>query len=288
MRWLGVAAAGAALIFANSDGRAQSPEPTEQYEISRSYETAEESSDGSTGSSSGHDRFVERVIGIGEGGVELEYYLPREATAEDRARTWQFPVRVLRQPAGSMLLLNRSELEARLERWLLAAGWTREVCGRWIFTWNAFRIECDPQSVLKTVEELSLRSAELREGGLYQNSSARRPGVLERIADGPDGARLAVVLEVDPDAVRRVRAEADVAVGEIMRTPVTLEAARRARARERVSGTIEVRFDVDSAGNAWRRTTVTTVRITDPDSASETSTATETLERRRVSGATGR
>jgi hypothetical protein len=216
--------------------------------------------------------------------LELEYDLPKDATAEDRARNWQFPVRVFRLPSGPMQLRNRPELEARVEGWLKAAGWTRAVCGRWIFTWNAFRIECDPQSVIKTVEALDLRSADLREGAPYQETEARGPGTLTRKEAGPNGATFAVVMEIDPDGVRRARAESDVAVGEIMQKPVTLDAALRERAKESVSGTISVIFDTDSAGNVRRRTKVTKVETKGPDGRSESQTVTETVERRPVSG----
>jgi hypothetical protein len=89
-------------------------------------------------------------------------------------------------------------------------------------------------------------------------------------------------MPVDPDAVRRARAESDVVVGEIVRKPVTLDAALHERAKETISGTISVAFETDSAGNARRRTKVTKLDIEEPDGRSETQTVTETLERRRA------
>jgi hypothetical protein len=288
MKAIAIAAVIAASFLPPLDAGAESPKapPTagEEHEITRSYETSQETSDGSSGSSGGRTAVVERVIGVRDGGLELEYDLPNDATAEERAREWQLPARVLKPPSGPMLLLNRAELEARLERWLEAAEWTRAVCGRWIFTWNAFRIECDPESVIETIEEYDLRSVDLRDGAPYREAEARGSGTLARIADGPDGARFAVTLEVDPDAVRRARAESDVAVGEIMQQPVTLDAALRERARETVSGTIEVTFEADVTGNARRRTKVTRLQIVGPGGRRETETVSETVERRRVSG----
>ena len=152
--------------------------------------------------------------------------------------------------------------------------------GRWIFTWHAFYIECDPQSVLKVLEALDLRSVHLREGASYREAEARGPGTLTKTAVGQNGATFAVAMEVDPDAVRRARAESDVAVGEIMQKPVTLDAALRARADESISGTISVTFDTDAGGQAWRRAKVTKVETRAPDGRSETQTATETVERR--------
>ena len=259
------------------------PKPGDEYEISKRYETSGQASDGSSGSSRGRETFLERVLATREGGLELEYDLAKEATAQDRARIWQFPVRVFRPSTGPMELLNRPELEARLEHWLERARWTRAVCGRWIFTWNAFYIECDPQSVVKILEALDLRSVDLREGAAYQEAGARGPGTLTRKA-GPNGETFAASMEVDPDAVRRARAESDVAIGEITRKPVTLDAALRARADEGVSGTISVTFESDAGGHAWRRTRVTKVETKGLDGRSETQITTETVERRPVSG----
>lgn len=251
----------------------------EEYEISRGYVT-----NGSSGSSHGRDTFLVRVIGVRAGGLELEYDLPKKATIEDRARNWQFPARVFRPTSGPLQLLNGPELEARVEDWLKAAGLNREMCGRWIFTWNAFRIECDLQSVIRTVETLDLGSTDLREGAAYRDAEARGPGTLMRKADGPDGESFIVTMEIDPEVVRRARAESDVVLGEIMRKPVTLDAALRERAKESISGTISVTFDTDTEGNAWRRTKATKMEIKGPDGRYESETATEVVERRPASG----
>jgi len=273
----------AALLLLANTARSEPPNAApkvgEEYEISKRYATSEQASDGSSGSSQGQDVLLERVIGVREGGLELEFDLPKVATAEERARSWQFPVRVFRPTNGSMKLLNRPELEARIEGWLKAAGWTRAACGRWIFTWNAFRIECDPESVIKAVEAFDLRSADIQEGASYQEIDARGSGTLTRESAGRDGATLSVALEIDPEVVRRARAESDVAVGEMMQEPVTLDAALRERAREEVSGTISVTFDTGPAGAVRKRTKVTKVETRGADGRSESQTVTETVER---------
>jgi hypothetical protein len=254
----------------------------EEYEISRSYQTSQ-TSDGSSGSSSGRDTLLERVIESRKDGQEVEYDLPKNATAEDRARSWQFPVRVFAPLSGPMELLNRADLETRVENWLKEAGFTRAACGRWIFTWNAFRIECDPHAVLETLEALNLRSIDLREGALYEDAEARVPGKLTRTA-GANGATFTVAMEIDPDAVRRARATSDVAIGEIMQKPVTLDVALSERAKEVVSGTISITLEADANGTVWRRTRVTKVETERPNGQRERETATETVERRLVSG----
>lgn len=72
-------------------------------------------------------------------------------------------------------------------------------------------------------------------------------------------------------------------MGEIMKKPVSIEAALRERAAEIVSGTISVVFDTDPDGNVRRRTKVTKLDIKRPDGRTETQSITETLDRRLIS-----
>jgi hypothetical protein len=275
-----IAALLSAAIVIRAGASPRAPQIGDSYEITMTRVSEQQGSHGSSGNSHDKDTIIERVIGLRADGLELEYDLPKATTADERAGNWQFPARVFKPFRGPVELLNGLELEARLDGWLKSAGWNRTVCGHWIFTWNAFRIECDPQSVIKTVESFDLRSADLRDGAPYQEAGARGPGTLARKATGPDGAIFTVEMAVDPDAVRRARAESDVAVGEIVNTPVTLDAALRERAMQTVSGTISVAFEADAAGSVRRRTKVTKLEIKKPDGGSETETVTETLERR--------
>jgi hypothetical protein len=291
MRLIGLMGVVAALLLPATIARAGALSPAPQvgdtYEITLAKDSAQQGSNGSSGSSHDKDTIIERVIGLRAEGLELQYDLPNAATPDDRAGSWQFPARVFKPFGGPALLLNGPELEARVEArvdaWLKAAGWPRTVCGHYIFTWNAFRIECDPQSVIKTVQAFDLRSADLREGAAYQVADARGSGKLARKAGGLDGATFSVEMPVDPDGVRRARAESDVVVGEIMNKPVSLDTALRKRATEIISGTISVAFETDSAGTVRRRTKVTKLDITGPGGPSETETVTETLERRLIS-----
>jgi hypothetical protein len=238
-----------------------------------------EQTDGeSSGSSHDEDAIREKVIAIRADGVELEYDLPAGARAEERAQVWQMPARVFRPDRGPLQLLNRAELATRLEALLKKAKWMRALCGHWIFTWNAFRIECDPQSVLDIIGAFDLR-ADLREGAPYQDENARAPAPFARTRNGPGGATFVVEMEIDPEKVRRERAESDVAVGGILNHPVTLEAAVREHAKERISGTISVAFETDGARNVVRRTRVAKVTVQPASGARESSTVTETVER---------
>jgi hypothetical protein len=269
-------------VVARAGAAPPAPQLGDSYEITLTKESEQHGSAGS-GSSLDKDTVDERVIGLSTNGVELEYDLPKAATADERAKNWQFPARVFKPFAGPVRLLNIPELEARVDGWLKAAGLSRTVCGHWIFTWSAFRIECDPQSVIKTIEQFDMRSPDLHEGAPYQATEALGPGKLERAAVRPDGAIFSVEMPVDPDAVRRARAESDVVVGQIMNKPVSAESALRERAKESVSGTITVQFETDAAGNVRRQTKVTKLEIKGPDGGSETQTVTETLKRRLLS-----
>jgi hypothetical protein len=277
---------GLALLVSFGVGHAgaipQAPQVGDTYQVTLVKDSAQQGSNGSNGTSHDHYTLMEQVIGVRSDGLELQYDLPSSTPKEERTQNWQFPARVFKPVGGPARLLNGSELEARLDSWLKAASVSRTACGHWIFTWNAFRIECDPQSVLKTVEHYDLRSADLHEGALYRDSDAGSPGKLARKAGGADGETFAVEMPVDPDAVRRARAESDVILGEIMKKPVSLETALHERAEEVISGTISVAFETNPGGNARRRTRVTKLDIERPDGRSETQIVTETLERRPI------
>jgi len=244
---------------------------------------SQQGSDGSTGSSTDRDLLVERVVGVRPDGLELEYDLPNDATPQDRARTWQFPVRVFKGRHAPMQLLNGPQLEARVSDWLKSGGMTRAACGQWTFTWNAFLIECDPQSVIKTLELVDLDAVDVRDGAALKDPMASGPALLKRTTMKAPGSTFVAEFVVDAAAVRRDRAETDVVVAQLMKKPISLEAALREREKDVVSGTISVAFDIGSAGQVWRRVKVTKLETRRPSGLLETQTITETIERRLVS-----
>ena len=196
---------------------------------------------------------------------------------------------MLKPAQGPLRLLNAPELERRLDALLKQANVSRAACGHWVFTWTAQRIECDPQSVLSWLDAYDLRPADLRDGASYARPGTLGPAPLARTPDARSGATFTAELQIDPDAVRRESAEADVAIGEMMRQPVTLDAALRKRMQERVSGTVTVTFKMDASDEVRRRKSVTRLKIESPDSGTETRTTTETVERRWVGrGVAGR
>jgi hypothetical protein len=280
----------AALLLAGFAAHAAPPQSRMQYhagdvfEITRDVESSEKTSNGSGGSSTDRDTITERVVGASPAGLELEYDLPKEFTAEQRAPQWQLPARVLKPSQGPLQLLNRSELEARAAAWLKAASLTNAACGHWYFTWNAFRIECDPQSAIEIIKGFDLGPDDPHEGISYQDPEAMGPAPLKLKNASPQGSVFYVELAVDPEAVRRERAQADVVTAEIMRNPTTFEAAFQARAAERISGTIDITFETDPSGRVRRRTKVMKLNVKGVDGRLETRTVTESLERRPLSG----
>ena len=275
----------ASILFFATAVQAQPPSVArhvgDAYEITLTRDSEQSGTNGSSGSSHDQDTVIERVIGVRPDGLELEYDLPADTPKEEKSSTWQFPARVFQPFKGPVQLLDRSGLESRVDAWLKAAKLPRAACGHLIFTWNAFRIECDPDAVIKTVEAFQL-PLDIREGESYRDPNARVPGALVKKSVGSKGETFSAKMEIDPDIVRRARAETDVGVGEILRKPITLEAALQKHANEAITGTISVDIDVDAAGSVWRRTTLTVLEIKRADGESESQTSTTTLERHRL------
>jgi hypothetical protein len=249
-----------------------------QINIDREMEEHGNRDDSSRATSADRDSYVERIAALRPNGVVLEYDLPATTSAEDRARTWQFPFQVLKTPDGSLQLVNASELSARVDRWLKAAGMPRAICGKLIFTWNAFRIDCDPQSTVRWVATVMLPD-KLAAGSSFTDPDAQAPVILRPV--GAD--KLLATLQVDPAAIRRERAETDVGVAELTRKAVTMDAALKAHEAETVTGTIAVTFDLDLMGRVRRRTRVRTVHIAWPNGRIDTQTVTETVTRTPLS-----
>lgn len=269
-------------LIAVGDAPRHAPTVGDRYLITKSYETSSETSDGSSGSSRGSDRIVESLVGVSKDGLEFEYDLPGDMTPEARARSWQFPARVFKPTNGTVQLLNRSEVESRVENWLKAGGMTREECGKWIFTWNAFRIECDPESIVQLLDSFDLSIENLSDGASYVDSEAMSPGLLRKNASGEGDETYSVALEIDQEMVRRARAESDVVVGELLNKPVTLEEALAKRAKEEISGTILVTIKADHVGNAWRRTRVAEVETRLADGNYKRERISQIVERHQI------
>ncbi|MXO58739.1 hypothetical protein GRI89_04185 [Altererythrobacter salegens] len=237
----------------------------------------ESKSESGSGSSFDRDTLIEKVLATTDQGVELEYDLPESASDSDRSVSWQFPARILHSNDGELKLLNEAELEARVERFLEFAGYTREACGHWIFTWNAFQIECDPQSVLELIAPFDLRPGEV-----FSDPNIQRPVALTTQVDNDGTSRLSASAVIDGNRIRESSAQTDVVVAEISGKELSLDQARQVHAKDVVSGTLEVSFELDATGNVIGRVKAATITVTEPDSPSETRSMVETTVRKRV------
>jgi hypothetical protein len=245
------------------------------YEIRLQSESAITGS-GSTGSSHDVWTLTERVVALRDGGSELQFDLPPDTSAEERTQAWQFPARVFRPAQGPLVLLNASDAERRLHAWL--SEQELRLCGHWVFGWTAQYFDCDPQSVLAMLAPY-LEPANIREGALYNESSALEPVPLRITERSSNGPVLVARLEIDPNTIRHQRAEGDVAVAEMTgHPPVSLDTALQAHASERVSGTIVTTFETDLTGRVTRRTRVTQIDTSKPDGTTEHRTTTETTD----------
>jgi hypothetical protein len=243
----------------------------DSFEILRQHQVSQQS-EGSSSTSSNTDTMIERVTAVSADGVELEYDVPQGS-----AGGWQFPARVFRPIHGPLRLVNAKALEARVDTWLQQIGLKRAACGTWIPSWEAvLHIECDPQTVLLTIEGLQVEPAALREGAPFSMTGARGSAPLAKKGD----RRFVAELAVDPNAVRNERADSDIALAAMEGRTRTRESARRARAGETISGTITVTFDLDDSGHAARKTMVRKVEIKGAGGRVETNTVTEIVERR--------
>ncbi len=252
------------------------------YELRLSYESESEETNGSTGSSSGGEMVIERVIAVSESGSELEFDVPEDATEEERLREWKLPVRIFKPVDGPMKLLNRAELEERLEQWLKKAKWTREICGLWIFTWNAFFIDCDPDTAIGIAETYGLEASAYSEGAEFTLKEAQGSAILVSGESEAGIPVLTATLSVNPEVICRQRAESDVAVGQIMGEPVALEDAISKRCKEEIFGTITETYFPDIGENIIKRVRKRQLTITESDGNRTTETHSETLQRKLI------
>ncbi|GAA4016098.1 hypothetical protein GCM10022280_13730 [Sphingomonas swuensis] len=93
-----------------------------------------------------------------------------------------------------------------------------------------------------------------------------------------DGVAYVATLPVDPEVIRRERAQSDVVVAAISREPVAFEQALALRRAEQITGTIRVRLDPGPIGTVRRRTRECRVETRAADGKRTTETSTEVTE----------
>jgi hypothetical protein len=262
---------------------AQSVKAGDRFELQLKRHSEDHSeSNGARGTSDDTDTLVERVVAVGEQAQDLEFDLPSGASADERLGDWKFPVRIRASADGTRILLNQADLESRRDAFLKASELDPKACGKWIFTWNAFKIECDPQSALHIVEAYEIQPMLLANGAPFKMKGGVGSAPMKCIPTAKKGQECSVQLEVDADAVRSELASIDVALGEITGKPISAADAAKQRASVQISGTINVTFDANSDGMVWRRTVVTRSEQREPDGKTSTSISTAVLTRRKI------
>lgn len=246
----------------------------DSFEVRRQL-VSETSGDGMSGSSHDVWTLVERVLATRDGGAELELDLPLKTPPQDRVKQWQFPIRVFVAPGHSPKLLNATDMMARITAWL--GDDAKSMCGRWVFTWTAQKVECDPQSALGILGDYQQPTG-LHDGALYAEPANKASGPLHLTTHDGGGVSYSATLTIDGDELKRRRAEQDVAVAQMMGRTVTLESALAARAGEQVSGRLDVAIDVDADGRPAHRARIMTIDITSASGAHERTIATETTD----------
>ncbi|NYT43060.1 hypothetical protein HZY97_19960 [Sphingomonas sp. R-74633] len=251
-------------------GLASAQAAGDQFQLVRTTQSEQRSANAMS-SSQNSDALLERVVAVMPAGIELEYSLPPGSQGD-----WTFPLRVFQPQSGPRQLRDRPELEKRIDAWLKNANLTRAACGHWVSGWNTFRIECDPEAALRTIDSFAIGQLALADGAPYTDAQAERPVPLKA---KPDGKGFTAELAMDPKRIREDLAQSDLAAAELNGQKLDLDAARKAHASDQVSGTIKV--TIDTAGETRRRARIATVTIT-RNGQTETRTTTEIVERRPV------
>ncbi len=250
------------------------------YEIRWTQSTKTSRGVGSSGSSNSRLTHIERVIDAGSDEIILEFDMPLDTPEIDRRREWQLPARFQKTPDNEIALLNADELKARNDDWLAWGGLDQSHCGLWIFTWIQQKIEYDPHSVISLLDTIDIRHANLKEGMPYSTPLGLEPVILTQKPSEDGVSELMAVLDLDAEKVRKQRAEGDIVLAQIMGDEVpSIEAALEARKAEKISGSIEVIYTLNSQGSPVRRLRTTQMRVINVDGETESSKTTETVER---------
>ena len=250
--------------------------------IVSSYEMRSNSDDGS-GSSRGYTRYVERRLSADNGAPIFEYDVEVTEAAPRHPSDWHFPVRVTLEPGSHALkLVNRTAMEARRDAWLDGAGLSADECGRSYFTWNVFKVECDPEAVLPVIADLRGEVLPLEDGAIAIDDLAAAPVPVRR-ETLTEGTRYTANFALDEAAARRQLADKKRIVAEISGKTMTGEEALAAAARHDFSGTITVEVLTDASGDiVGTNRTSETIEV-GADRAPERTTAIRTIRRTKVS-----
>lgn len=253
----------------------------EWYRIAVSYETQTEGA-GSSSSSRGRTVYSEQILSDSGDCTVKRFDIVDEEGRERPLAEWQWPVEVERCGNEARRMLNLPEMEARLATFLETADIPREACGRHYFTWNVFRIECDPQAVLPTIEAIDLGSLTLADGAEYAQSGIPRSATLVMVSADDGMITLRTEFAVDPVRFREETARTEVVVGDVMGEAVSYKDALAQAQKMEVSGSIVITFEKATDMSSIRQSVVTRLIVEEPGDGQETRYSKVTTHRKRV------
>ena len=254
------------------------------FEVQVEYQN-KSSGDGTTGSSSGRNTLTERIIEVDSKEIIVEYdYAPRPRRYVDEQPNlieWEFPATISLKHSDDITLQNIEEITARNTEWREAAGIPNEACGLWYFTWNAFKVECDPNTVIQSLEAFILFDDEIHEGQEIKEFGTLKTGIIKLVSSSP--LTFQAEFEFDPEVIRESRAEQDVIVAQMMqRETISLENALEGRATEQISGNLTATWELDDRGRVIKRTRNSNITIElengEIEKLSQKQTTTRTLQ----------
>ena len=267
-------------VFGSQTSLAQEHGPSRDafYAITVSYENESKGEDGSSSSSRGANTYTERLVSAGPDGTVTEYDIWLDEGEERPLYAWQFPFRV-QKSGGSRQLLNQDQMLARRDVWLEEAKISPEACGKHVFTWNVFKIECDPETALGFLDQLDIQVSGLPDEAVAEHPMARESGKFVLVRTNSQSGTYSAELAIDPDKLRQDRAESALVIAEIMGEELSFEEALAESADVEFDGTIVIELETDIFGDIRRRTTTIRLEETGVDGLAEQSTSVRTVDR---------
>ena len=259
----------------------------DQYEISVRYETRSEGN-GSSGSSSGSNLYSE-VAYPTQGACRTRRFDGIDDPERKRPLAdWQLPVEVRECDDQPPVIVNQKEMLARLDAFLAAAKVSREACGKHYFTWNVFKIECDPETVLDTVAGINLGGIPLHDGADYEVPRTGIRVTLALVETTPDGRHTFTSSgAIDPAFLRQEAANTIMVVTEIMCEAVTREQAIAQMEDYQFSGEAKIVLVDDPATGTITQTVTSDVREVNAIGEVETRWTETVVTRQRAGTAHG-
>ena len=270
----------AALLAITSNGSALAADG-EKYSILVSYETQTES-ENSSSSSRGRTLYSEQIISDSGDCSIKRFDIVDEERRERPLAEWQWPVEVENCGNGDRKILNLPAMEARLSSFLAAAEVPQDKCGRYYFTWNVFKVECDPQAILSNIETIDLGSLTLVEGAEYVRSGTPDSTLLRKVTAEDGKTKLKAVFAIDPSQFREETAQSQVIVQELTGEAISYEEALAEAQVIEVAGSTTIEFEIASDRSEITQTTVTTATIDEPGEGRETQASKVTILRKRA------